>query len=127
MVWRTLAYLWALPVTLPALLVFVPIAYLSGGKARLVWGAFEVQGGLVALMLRRLSAAAMALGHVILGRNQECLDHSRVHEHVHVRQYERWGFLMLPIYLTASCILYFRGFDPYLDNPFEREAFGDEK
>lgn len=123
---RTLAYLWALPVTVPALVVFLPLAYVSGGKARLVRGAVEIQGGLVKFLLRWcMSAAAMTLGHVILGRDQACLDHSRDHEHVHVRQYERWGFLMLPIYLTASLILYVRGYDPYLDNPFEREAFDE--
>jgi len=127
-VWRILAYVWALPVTLPALLLFVPLAYLSGGKARFVAGAVEIQGGLIKVFLRQLyiSAAAMTLGHVILGRDQQCLDHSRAHEHVHIRQYERWGFLMLPIYFTASALLWLRGFDPYLDNPFEREAYGED-
>ena len=91
-------------------------------------GVVEVQGGIVAWLLHRriVSAAAMTFGHVILGRDQQCLDRSRSHEHVHVRQYERWGVLMLPIYLTASLILFLRGLDPYLDNPFEREAFGAE-
>ena len=42
---------------------------------------------------------------------------------MHVRQYERWGPLMLPLYLLASGLAWCRGFDPYLDNPFEREAF----
>jgi hypothetical protein len=65
----------------------------------------------------------MTLGHVILGRNQECLEYSRDHEHVHVRQYERWGPFMLPAYLGSSLVLYFRGLDPYLDNPFEIEAY----
>jgi hypothetical protein len=69
------------------------------------------------------AGAAMTLGHVILGRNEECLQRSRSHEHVHVRQYERLGPFMLPLYLLASAVLYARGFDPYLDNPFEQEAF----
>jgi len=128
MLWRLLAYLWALPVTAIALL-FVPLAWLSGGKAKIVCGTVEVKGGLVSLFLRRglwRPAAAMTLGHVILGRDQDCLDRSRRHEHVHVRQFERWGILMIPIYLTASLVLYLRGLDPYLDNPFEREAFGEE-
>jgi hypothetical protein len=60
---------------------------------------------------------------VILGRDQDCLNHSRDHEHVHVRQYERWGPLMLPAYLGSSFVLYLRGFDPYFDNPFEQEAY----
>jgi hypothetical protein len=44
---------------------------------------------------------------------------------VHIRQYERWGVFMVPLYLLAGAVLYLRGFDPYLDNPFEREAYGD--
>jgi len=124
---RLLRYLWALPATLLGL-VFVPLAWLSGGTVRPVQGVLEIQGGLAAAFLRRGlplgPAAAMTLGHVILACDQRCLDRSRRHEHVHVRQYERWGPLMLPLYLAASGVLYLRGLDPYRDNPFEREAFG---
>jgi hypothetical protein len=123
---RILRYLWAFPATAIGL-PMVPIAWLSGGSVAVVRGALEIHGGLVGGLLRHLpfmgAAAAMTLGHVILGQNLECLEHSRDHEHVHVRQYERWGPFMLPIYLTASLVLYLRGYDPYLDNPFEREAY----
>lgn len=127
---RVLGYLWAAPVTALGLF-FVPVAWLSGGRVRLESGAVEVCGGLVARFLRRGlpflgPAAAMTLGHVILGRDQFCLNHSRDHEHVHIRQFERWGVFLLPVYLLASWVLHLRGFDPYLDNPFEREAFGEE-
>jgi hypothetical protein len=119
-------YGWAFPATFFGLF-FVPLAGFSGGTIRWVEGALEIQGGLVTLFLRKGlplgPAAAMTLGHVILGCDQGCLDHSRAHEHVHVRQYERWGPLMLPLYLTFSAVQYLRGLDPYLDNPFEREAF----
>jgi len=122
--------LWAFPATLLGLF-FVPLAWLSGGRVTLVHGVVEIQGGFVRFFLRRGlllfgPAAAMTLGHVILGRDQSCLDRSRNHEHVHVRQYERWGPLMLPLYLIAGVVLFFRGLDPYLDNPFEREAFEHE-
>jgi hypothetical protein len=122
-----LRYLWAFPATLLGLF-FVPLAWLSGGKVALLQGAIEIHSGLVGALLRRGipglgSAAAMTFGHVILARDQDCLNRSRRHEHVHVRQYERWGLLMIPAYLTASFVLYVRGLDPYLDNPFEREAF----
>ena len=128
---RVLAYLWASPVSGIGLL-FVPLAWLGGGGARVVYGAVEVHGGLVAAILRRGlpvlgPAAAMTLGHVILGRDPSCLDKSRRHEHVHVRQYERWGVFLVPVYLLASCVLYVRGQDPYLDNPFERQAFGQDR
>jgi hypothetical protein len=127
---RIVGYLWAAPVTAFGLLL-VPLAWLTGGGARVVRGAVEVHGGLVAVLLRRGlpllgPAAAMTLGHVILGRDRACLDCSRDHERVHVRQYERWGPLLLPLYLIASAVLYARGLDPYLDNPFEREAFGED-
>ena len=65
----------------------------------------------------------MTLGHVILGQDLDCLRYSRRHEHVHVRQYERWGPFFLPAYLLASFILWLRDRDPYRDNPFEREAY----
>ncbi len=69
----------------------------------------------------------MTLGHVILGRDAECLDSSRDHEHVHVRQYERWGAFFIPAYLGASVYCWLRGYDAYLDNPFEREAYNAEE
>jgi hypothetical protein len=124
---RTIAYLWVAPVTICSLqLVILGLA--TGGRAAVVWGVIEVHGGLVTWLLRRGSPwmgpiAAMTLGHVILGRDQECLDRSRLHEHVHVRQYERWGPLFLPLYLGSSVWCWFKGFDPYLDNPFEQEAY----
>jgi hypothetical protein len=124
---RVIGYLWASPVTVLGLF-FLPVAWLSGGKACVKRGVVEVHSGLVGFFLRRGlpvlgPAAAMTLGHVILGRDAACLDHSRDHEHVHVRQYERWGVLLLPLYLGASGLLFVRGLDPYLDNPFEKEAF----
>jgi hypothetical protein len=127
---KLVKYVWASPATALGL-AFVPLAWIGGGTVRVVRGAVEVHGGLATRFLQGGvpffgSAAAMTLGHVILGRDQSCLDRSRDHEHIHVRQYERWGPLMLPIYLTSSLVLYLRGRDPYLDNPFEREAYDRE-
>ncbi|HEY8506645.1 MAG TPA: hypothetical protein VIL46_18830 [Gemmataceae bacterium] len=124
---RPLFYLWALPGTAVGLLC-LPLALLSGGGVRVVRGALEVHGGLVAFLLRRLvpiagGASAMTLGHVILGCDRESLDRCREHEHVHVRQFERWGPFMIPLYLIASGVALIRGRDPYRDNPFEREAY----
>ena len=125
---RIFLYVWAFPATALGLLL-IPFALIGGGSVRAVQGVLEVHGGLVTRLLTfglpwvKSGAAALTLGHVILGRNPECLDGSRRHEHVHVRQYERWGPLFLPLYLTASLVVYLRGHDPYLENPFEREAF----
>jgi hypothetical protein len=131
MIWRrTLVYVWVAPVTLCALLLVV-LGVVSGGRAKIVRGVIEVRGGLVTWLLHRGMpwsgpAAAMTLGHVILGRDQQSLETSRFHEHVHVRQFERWGLLMVPMYLGASVWCYFKGYDPYFDNPFEQEAFAAE-
>ena len=125
---KFLRYLWASPATLLGLCGVV-LAILSGGRAQIVQGVVEAHGGLVTLFLRRglfwmtSGAAAMTIGHVILGCDQHCLARTRRHEHVHVRQYERWGPFMIPAYFLASFLAWRRGLDPYLDNPFEVEAF----
>lgn len=124
---RAFRYVWASPATLIGLLA-VFLGWLTGGSTQVVRGVIEVHGGLVTTFLRHGlpllgSGAAMTLGHVILGRDVECLDDCRNHEHVHVRQYERWGPFFLPAYIGASVYLWLRGRDPYLDNPFERDAY----
>jgi hypothetical protein len=128
---RLLTYLWTLPTTCVGLL-FAPMALLGGGKLRVVQGVLEIQGPLVAFFLRRCvpipgGASAMTLGHVVIGRDQQCLDMSREHERVHVRQCERWGPLFIPTYLLASVLVKLRGGDAYRDNPFEREAYESDR
>ena len=68
-------------------------------------------------------AIAMALGHVVLGRDRAALDLTRLHERVHVRQAERWGPFFIPAYLVAGAWTAFRGGRAYRDNPLEREAY----
>lgn len=68
-------------------------------------------------------AAAMTLGHVVLGCTPEDLDRTRRHERVHVQQYERWGPFFCVAYLTASLALKLMGRDAYRGNPFEIEAY----
>jgi hypothetical protein len=72
-------------------------------------------------------AAALTLGHVVIGRDAAALDDTRAHERVHVRQYERWGPLFVPVYFVASGWVAWRGGHPYLDNPFEREAWAKQR
>jgi hypothetical protein len=126
-----LAYLWALPTTAIGLLC-LPLALFGGGRVRIVRGVIEMHGPAIEWVLRRLvpiegGASAMTLGHVVIGRNQICLDLSRDHERVHVRQCERWGPLFIPAYLLSSVVLRLRGKDAYRENPFEREAYGEKK
>ena len=123
---RPFAYLWAAPNTVLGLLFLAP-TLLSGGRVRAERGAIEVYGGFARFFLRHclfVKASALCLGHVIVGQDRDCLDHSRDHEHVHVRQYERWGPLMIPAYFLSSFLAWRRGEHFYFDNHFEREAYG---
>lgn len=69
-----------------------------------------------------MRSVAITLGHVIIGVDQATLHHVRSHEHVRVRQYERWG-LFFPLYLGSSMLALVRGGAPYRGNVFERQAF----
>ena len=122
-----LLYVWVSPGSVLGLLP-APLAVLQGGSARVVDGVLEVQGRIVTTLLRRGlpwvgPGSAITLGHVVWGCDQRCLDRTRTHERVHVKQYERWGPLFIPAYLVASLVAHLRGFDAYRDNPFEVEAY----
>src|SRR5690348_719434 len=125
-----LKLLWVAPASLLGLLA-AALGLLSGGKVQCVAGVLEAHGGFVTWFLNRglpwmsSGAAAMTLGHVVLGCDADCLERTRTHERVHVRQYERWGPLFLPLYLGYSFILWLQRRDPYMDNPFEVEAYAE--
>lgn len=124
--WRWLLYLWPLPVTLLGMLVAL-IARSSGGVVKRVDGALESAGGWPARVLRwgfpfSGAVAAITLGHVVLGVSLDALAATRVHERAHVRQFERWGALLLVLYPLAGLVAWLRGGHPYRDNVFEREA-----
>lgn len=126
---RFVAYCWALPTTCLGLLC-IPLGLLTGGGVQIRRGVIEVYGGAVTWLLRNATlkkggASALTLGHVILGVDQLMLDVCRNHEHVHVRQAERWGPFFIPAYLFASLWAAARGGHYYRDNAFEREAYGD--
>lgn len=101
------------------------LGILTGGKVQVKRGVLEFYGGAITWILRRLpiNALAMTLGHTIIGQHANGLKAARNHEHVHVRQYERWGPLFLPAYLLSSLYLWVINRDPYRDNPFEVEAY----
>ena len=128
---RLLIYLWAAPVSALGL-IFVPLARLSGGRVQVVTGVIEVSGGFVTRFLTSPlfvtgNAGAMTLGHVVLARDDEWMECSRLHERVHVKQYERWGALMIPLYLISSAVAHRRGGHAYWDNHFEQEAYAQER
>lgn len=124
---RAAGYAWAGPFTLLALLLLVAPLALFRSRVRLVSGVVEVTGGALSNALARLvpglSIAAITLGHVVLAQSDDDAGEWRAHERVHVAQWSRWGLLFPFAYLGASLFARLRGRDPYLDNPFEREAF----
>lgn len=123
---RIAAYLWASPNTLLGL-AFLRPALATGGRVRVERGVVEIHGGFARFFLLRcllIQASALTLGHVIVGQDRTCLDHARDHEHVHVRQFARWGPFMLPAYFLSSFLAWRRGGHFYFDNRFEREAYG---
>ena len=118
-------YLWTLPNTLIGSL-FLPFTLVSGGRVRFSRGAMELYGGFVAWYLRNCcrGLGSMTLGHVIVSRDRRMLDYTRNHEHVHIGQYMRWGPFFIPIYLFSSYLCWRKGLNPYLDNCFEKVAYG---
>ncbi len=125
---QILCYLWAAPWTaVGGCLGLVGLA--TGGCGFCRQGILEFCGGWLPWLLQRApicgGASAVTLGHVVLARTPRDLEWTRDHERVHVSQYERWGPLFVPAYLLVSGLIWLRGGDPYLDNPFERQAYGD--
>lgn len=119
-----LRVLWASPNSLLGLFLG-GCGLISGGRAQWRKGCLEFHGGLIRWGLERtpISAAALTLGHTILGRDALCLEMAREHEHIHVRQYGLWGPFFLPAYFGSGLIQWLAGRHPYWDNPFEREAY----
>jgi hypothetical protein len=117
--------LWAAPCSLLGLLIGAAML-LAGGRMRWADGALECclgQGALAAWLQRHQPFAAITLGHVIVALQAEDLHRLGAHERVHVKQFERWGALMLLAYPAASLWAWLQGEDPYLANCFEQEAY----
>jgi hypothetical protein len=124
---RLAAYAWAAANSLLGLAIGA-VASAFGARLRVRHGALEIAGGRLGRWVARLPApfgfSAITFGHVILATDAAALNAVPAHEHVHVRQYERWGPFFIPAYLLSSLVQLLRRRDPYLDNPFEREAYG---
>lgn len=127
---RAAGYAWAGPFTLLVLVFVVTPLALLGSSVRRVAGVVEVTDGPLSRVLSSLvpglSVAAITLGHVVLARNAADAGRWRAHERAHVAQWARWGLLFPFAYLGAALVARLRGRDPYLDNPFEKEAFRSE-
>jgi hypothetical protein len=133
---QALKVLWVLPVSLCAL-PLLPLA-LWRAEWRVCDRVLEVSSPALAWFLhgpwfRAMSGgdgfAAATIGHVIAARNAGCLASCRIHEHVHVRQCERWGALFPFAYVAAGLYAAYRARSwsaYYWDNRFEREARATE-
>ena len=93
-------------------------------------GAMLVEDPRVGLWFRAhaIPVQAQTLGHYVFSRGP-IPDHTLAHEFEHIRQWERYGPLFLPLYFGSSAAALFRGRRPYWDNRFEaaarRRADGD--
>lgn len=119
-------YVWPIPYTFIGLWLG-GIAMLLGAQAQVISGVVEFHGGFISRLVTQLPIlnrfVAITLGHTILAKNASVLNVYRAHEHVHVKQYERWGLFFVPVYLILSLLALMQGKRAYLDNRFEQEAY----
>jgi hypothetical protein len=112
---KFLRYVWASPATIVGV-----VASLAFKRRFVVRGVLVGEG---ASWPRRLGwrYRAITLGHCVL-----CVDEIdpdlMAHEMVHVRQFERWGPLLLFAYPAASVRALASGGHYYRDNYFEAQA-----
>ncbi len=113
---RIAATIWSAPLTT----VGLAVAAVSGARPR--WDpdrrcfvAIGV-GGPSAAALRLVGAGANTIGQVVLCRSDAPSRALLDHEAVHVRQSERFGPLLVPLYLWLNAI------HGYRDNPLEHAA-----
>ncbi len=123
---RLLAYLWAAPASAIGLGLAL-CARAAGAGLRRNSGVLEVSGAGARWCLDRLAPPgwrvdAATFGHVVLARDASTLELRRQHELRHVRQFERWGALLLPLYPAAAIAARLAGRDGYRGNRFEIEA-----
>ena len=107
------------------------VGLLTGGGVQRSGRILEFWGGFLPLFLKHCPFVAgspvATFGHVVLGRSERHLDACRPHQLVHVKQYEFWGPLFVPAYLTWWYVRRYQGKHPYYDNPFERQAFDETR
>ena len=124
-----LKYIWASPASAVGVTV-AAAALLFGASARVHTGVLEVSlqpwSVRLAKVVAGLPFSAITFGHVVLARTEEEQSNLRVHERVHVCQYEAWGPALLLAYPAESLIQLFLGRHPYRDNRFEVSARATE-
>ncbi|MFP5353253.1 MAG: hypothetical protein ACLGIB_11925 [Actinomycetota bacterium] len=112
---RAARYLWAGPWSLVGFLLSLLF------RRRFVTNGVILAEGATWPRLLGWRYRAVTFGHVVLSIDELDPD-TMQHELVHVRQYERWGPLFIPLYALASVVARLRGGHHYRDNPFEVAA-----
>lgn len=113
---RAAATVWAAPASL------VGLAVGTLGRGRPTWNrefgclVFEGTRGLPARLLRAVGAGANAIGQVVISTYDETSPRLLAHEALHVRQAERLGPALLPLYVLFGARYGYR------HNPIERAA-----
>jgi hypothetical protein len=97
---RALAYSWAAPMTLAGLLAGAASGAVPVRRDGVL--LFAGARGLPRAFFGRRGFSAFALGHVVVALAEEPSEPLLVHELVHVRQAERLGVLMAPLYLALQ-------------------------
>lgn len=121
-----LGILWALPLTLPGMLLGIPIVLCHGrlhlertGPALIISGPFAD----VLLAHHPFGAmSAMAIGHLVIAEQHGMTRQILTHELTHVRQAALWGIFFPFAYIAASLWARLRGHDAYWHNVFEIAA-----
>lgn len=85
--------------------------------------AVLVEDGRVRLWFRvhAIPVEAQTLGRYVFSRGP-IADVTLAHECEHIRQWQRFGPLFLPLYFASSAVAVLRGRRPYWDNGFESAA-----
>lgn len=126
---KLIAYTWASPNTALGLLLGLTMLTF-GGRVHFIDGVAEFHGGWVGNFFASRPSpfcfGAITIGHVILGTCHNELSALRAHEHVHVRQYERWGIFFLPAYALSSLWEVCNGRNGYWNNCFEKQAYAED-
>lgn len=113
---RAFSMVWAAPLSMAGLVLGVV------GRGRPRWSerfgclVFEGVRGPSGRALEAVGAGANALGHVVLSRYAETPEVLLAHEAAHVRQAERLGPLLIPVYVLWQARYGYR------QNPVERAA-----
>jgi hypothetical protein len=129
--WRAALWLWALPLTLLGLPLWLmmrifrqnsALAQLNSAQPAPVFIAY---GEPAAWLLKHHPYGemdAMAIGCCVFARDAQALQRTLDHELVHVAQAMRWGVFFPLAYVLCSAWAAAHGRCAYADNYFERQA-----